>query len=291
MRQFLLAGNEAYATATDLSSVASGAIGVYYNSDGEIASSAAGTEFKGEGMLVLGRDLEKGGPIVVPIHTNNFSFVKGEYSVATTFTATVTIPEPTSVGDYSLIVVKKGVKFNERNKWTAMVHITDTSVGAEIIADKLVTLINGNSSMSEVSASNEGATITIEAVKPGKDYSVLGADELFGVDVTSVSGIPAYGDVSYVRDLAEKAAADAGFEYTYRDAYYYLYPDYPLNPLKQDDAADTGFTIFTLRFAEPRNTKTTDEAINQIVQIAFPTGASAITTFETVCKGLAGLTA
>ena len=89
--------------------------------------------------------------------------------------------------------------------------------------------------------------------------------------------------------MAEKAAADAGFEYTYRDAYYYLYPDYPLNPLKSADAKDTGFTIFTLRFAEPRDVKTRDEVVNQIIQVAYPTDAAAITTFETVCNALAGI--
>ena len=33
--------------------------------------------------------------------------------------------------------------------------------------------------------------------------------------------------------------------------------------------------------------KTRDEVVNQIVQVAFPTGAPAIATFETVCNGLA----
>ena len=110
---------------------------------------------------------------------------------------------------------------------------------------------------------------------------------MFGVAITvSAHGIPAYGDAKYVQDLAEKAAADAGFEYTYRDTNYYMYPNYPLNPLAQPNAADVGYTIFTLRFAEPRDVKTRDEVVNQIIQVAFPTGADAITTFETVCKGL-----
>lgn len=65
-------------------------------------------------------------------------------------------------------------------------------------------------------------------------------------------------------------------------------PHYPLNPLEVSDAADKGFTIFTLSFAEPRDVKTRDEVVNQIVQVAFPTGAEQINTFETVCKALAG---
>lgn len=290
MRQFLLGGKVAYASATDLSTVAEGAIGVYYNNNGAVALSSAGTEFKGEGMLVLGRPATKGGPVILPIHTNNFSFVKGVYQAATTFSANTTIAAPTKIGDYSLIIVKKGVKFNERNKWTAMVHVKNTSTTATALASALADLINANSEGSGVKATVATAKITITANKSGENYEVIGADELFGQAITvTTSGIPAYGDANYIKDLADKAAADAGFEYTYRDAYYYLYPDYPLNPLKQNDSTDTGFTIFTLKFAEPRNVKTRDEVVNQIIQVAFPTGTAAITTFETVCKGLAGI--
>ena len=109
------------------------------------------------------------------------------------------------------------------------------------------------------------------------------------IDVTvTTHGLPAYGDAAYITDLANKAAADAGIEYTYRDTYTELYPAYPINPLKQPDSADAGYTIFTLRFAVPREMKTRDEVVHQIVQIAFPTGATAaIATVETILKAIA----
>lgn len=290
MRQFILGGNVAYASGADLTAVADGAIGIFYNNNGAITACATGKEFTKEAMLVLGRKSEKGGPVVIPIHKNKFTYVKGEYQAATKFSAQVTVPAPTKIGDYSLIVALKGVKFNERNKWTAMVHIKDITTSADDLATKLAEQINNNSEGSGVTASPTSAKITITANKSGVDYEILGADELFGIEVTtSASGIPAYGDAKYVQDLAEKAAADAGFEYTYRDANYYLYPNYPLNPLKQPDSADAGYTIFTLSFAEPRDVVTKDEVVNQIVQVAFPTGATGITTFETVCKGIAGI--
>lgn len=290
MRQFILGGNVAYASGADLSAVAEGAIGIFYNKDGVLTAAATGKEFTNEAMLVLGRPSDKGGPVVIPINKKNFSYVKGEYKAATTFSADVTIPTPTKIGEYSLIVALKGTKFNERNKWTASTYVKDVTISPNVIAQQIADMINANGHNSGVSAIVATAKITIKANKPGVDYEVLGADELFGIDVTvSAQGHPAYGDAAYVQDLAEKAAADAGFEYTYRDAYYYLYPNYPLNPLKSADAKDTGFTIFTLRFAEPRDVKTRDEVVNQIVQIAFPTGAAAIATFETVCKGIAGI--
>ena len=288
MRQFILAGNVAYASGNNISQVADGAVGVFYNKDGVPTASTTGKEFTKEAMLVLGRSADKGGPIVIPIYNNKFSYVKSTYEASTTFSANVTVSAPVNTGDYSLIVVLKGVKFNERNKWTAMVHVSDTSLTAEVLAEKLAAQINNNSDGSGVTASASSGVVTITANKAGVDYEVLGADELFGVEVTvSANGIPARGDAKYIQDLAEKAAADSGFEYTYRDAYYYLYPEYPLNPLKSADATDEGFTIFTLQFAEPRDVKTRDEVVNQIVQVAFPTGAAGIATFETVCKGLA----
>lgn len=290
MRQFILAGNVAYPTTADLSAIAAGAVGFYYNNNGALAVDSTGTNITKEGMLILGRDADNGGPIVLPIFKNNFSYVKGEYVASTTFAATVTVGAPTRIGDYTIIVVKKGIKFNERNKFTASVHVRDTSMTATELAEKLVTQINNMSVSSGVTATQSSGAITITAVKAGVDYEIVCADELFGLEVTvSSNGIPAYGDASYIMDLANKAAADAGFEYTYREAAWYLYPNYPLNPLAQPDTTDAGYTIFTLRFAEPRDVKTRDEVVNQIIQIAFPTGASAITTFETVCKAIAGI--
>lgn len=289
MRQFLLAGKVAYATNTnDLTQVAEGAVGVFYNVDGVLTLDSTGKNVKKEAVLVLGRKAENGGPVVLPIFKNNFSFVMGEYGEgASRFTAEVTVPEPTKIGDYSLIVVLKGTKFNERNKWTAMVHVKDVNIDAAALAAKLVEQINNNPGHG-VTAVADGAKITLTANKAGVDYNVLGADELFGVEVNiTAEGIPAYGDAAYVQDLAEKAAADAGFEYTYRDANYYMYPKFGVSPLAQPNAADAGYTIFTLRFAEPRDVKTRDEVVNQIVQVAFPTGAGAIATFKTVCEGLA----
>lgn len=290
MRQFLLAGNVAYSTAADLNAVAAGAIGVFYNDNGQLKVTATGQEVKREAMLVLGRAADKGGPVVLPIFKNNFSYVKGDYVAATKFSAEMDIAAPTLIGDYTIIIAKKGVKFNERNKWSATVHVRDiANTTSDKLSQALADAINANSEGSGVTAVAETNKLTINAINAGDDYEILGADLYFGVTIrVKTQGAPAYGDAAYVTDLANKAAADAGFEYTYRDDVDYLYPNYPLNPLKQADAADTGFTIFTIRFAEPRDVKTRDEVVNQIIQVAFPTGAAPISTFETVLKALAG---
>lgn len=289
MRQFILAGSVAYTTKTNLNEVAEGAVGVFYNDNGVLKVTSTGSEIKDEAMLVLGRSAANGGPVVLPIHKNKFSYVKGIYQAATTFAANVTVTAPVYVGDHSIIIAKKGVGFNQRNKWTASVHVTDVSMTATDLANALAAAINSNSEASGVTATVEADVLTVTALVPGVDYNVIGADYLSSVAVTvTTAGKKAYGDATYIKDLADKAAADAGFEYTYRDAAVDLYPKYPINPLAQADATDAGFTIFTLKFAEPRDVKTVDEVVNQIVQVAFPTGAAAITTFDTVCKAIEG---
>lgn len=289
MRQFILGANVAYATGTDLSKVPDGAVGFFYNKNGVPTVTATGKEITSEAMIVLGRSADKGGPIVLPFFKNNFSYVKGSYIAATKFSAKFNIDNPTKTGDYSIIIVRKGAKFNERNKWTVMVNVSDVTIGGRLF-NNIIKQINNMTVASGVVAKQTSINeITITSVEAGVDYEIIGADGLSGLIVNvTTQGIPAYGDAKYIQNLAEKAAADAGFEYTYSEDCHYLYPNYPLNPLKQSDAADTGFTIFTLRFAEPRDVKTRDEVVNQIIQVAFPTSASAITTFETVCKALAG---
>ena len=288
MRQLILAGNVAYPSAATLDAVPAGACGFYYNNNGQLAVDSDGSHITREGMLVLGRAANDGGPVVLPIFKNNFSYVKGVYQAATTFKATIVIAAPTKIGEYSLIVIKKGMQFNYRNKWTATVFVKDVTETAAELAEALANQINKNTVGHGCVATVDDATITVTAQESGKDYDVIGTDWLMGQTVTiNAAGIPAYGDAAYVTDLANKAAADAGFEYTFYTWTKNLYPNYPLNPLRAADAEDKGYTIFTLRFAEPRDVKTRDEVVNQIIQIAFPTGATGIATFETVLKALA----
>ena len=281
MRQFLLGKNVAYpTTALSNDSVVDGAIGFYFRkSDKTISPTATGTEITKDCMLIVNRPVDKGGHVVIPIHKNKFSYVKGVYQAGKVFKQVFTIPAPTTIGEYSMIVALKGVGFNQRNKWTASVYVKDVNKTANELAEALAKAINNNTVGSKVVATASEATLTIDGQVVGMDYEVIPADLLTGL---------AYGDAQYIIDLANKAAADAGFEYTYQEAGELMRPHYPLNPLEVSDAADKGFTIFTLSFAEPRDVKTRDEVINQIVQVAFPTGAEQITIFETVCKALAG---
>ncbi|MFR7635781.1 MAG: hypothetical protein ACLU07_09035 [Lachnospirales bacterium] len=298
MRQFLLGKNVAYpTTALSNDNVVDGAIGFYFRKSYKtISPTDTGTEITKDCMLIVNRSVDKGGHVVIPIHKNKFSYVKGVYQAGKVFKQVFTIPAPTTIGEYSMIVALKGVGFNQRNKWTASVYVKDVNKTANELAEALAKAINNNTAGSKVTATVSKATdtvsettLTIDGQVVGMDYEVVPADLLTGLAATSTQkGEAAYGDAQYIIDLANKAAADAGFEYTYQEAGELMRPHYPLNPLEVSDAADKGFTIFTLSFAEPRDVKTRDEVVNQIVQVAFPTDAAQITTFETVCKALAG---
>lgn len=286
MRQFILATNADYPASLTLTG---GHVGISYLKAGTetlINNTNAAEEVKAckRANIIWKNPNTKLGNILYPIYKNNFSFVKSVYEGAKTFTAKVTIGAPAAKTDYTIIVAKKGVKFNERNKWTATVHTGAVSGTTQDLAKALAKHINGNSLNSGVTAVGNVNDVTITAKEAGVDYEIIPADGLFGAAVSSVTnGLPAMNDAGMIKDLMNKAAADAGFEYTYND-FEGIYPAYDVNPLANPNAVDGGFTIFTIRFAEPRDMKTRDEVVHQIVQIAYPTGSAAITKMETILK-------
>lgn len=278
MRQFLLAGNGAYPEAFPLKA---GQFAVTTLVDGKETISADGTDIKDIFYLNLGR--EDGNTVVIAGAPRYFSYVKGVFADGKVYSGNVTITAPAADGHYTLILVKKGLKFNERNRWTATVpvKIGDT---ADAVAAKLAKFFEANATNLNITAAVAGAKITITGLAKGEDFKLMGADDLTGIAVTETNAEAGYGSAEYIKDLANKAAADAGYIHTYEDVD--VNPGYPLNPLAQPDSADAGYTIFTLRFAVPRHTKTRDEVVHQIVQVAFPTGAAAIATVEAILDEL-----
>lgn len=289
MRNFILAANAAYPTAVPLT--AAGQVSISYLNDGgetlvKDGTTAAG--LKDRGMITWKNPNSELGQIVFPFYKKDLSYSVSKYRAATTFSASFTITSVEASSDYTVIIVKNGVKFNERNKWTSTIHAGKNDT-VKNIADKIAAHINANTVGSGVSAISDTKTegkITITAKKAGQPYTIVLADELQGLAVTTITaGLPAINDAAAIKEMANKAAADAGFEYTY-DEFAGLYPAYPLNPLAQPDKADTGFTVYTIRFAEPRDMKTRDEVVHQIIQIAYPTSSAAIDTLKTILDAL-----
>lgn len=283
MRQFLLGKKDAYPTA--LTNLAVGQLAFVALVSGVETLDNDGTKIKDKGYIYLGKSDAKGGKLVVPIYKNNFSYSKMVYDASTQYTGNFTITDVVAGSDYTVVIVKKGVGFNERNKWTATVRAKSGDT-AETIAKALAAQITANVGAG-VTATPSYGTVTVTAKEKGVDYELTLGDDLFGLAVSQTHATAAVADAKYITDLAIKAAADAGIEYTYKEASEYLYPDFPLNPLAQDDATDAGFTVYTIRFAEPREMKTVDQSINQIVQIAVPTGTIAISTIDRILAALA----
>lgn len=282
MRQFLLAGNGAYPDALPLKA---GQFAVTTLVNGKETISTDGTDLKDIFYLNLGR--EDGNTVVIAGSPRHFSYVKGVFADGKVYSGNVTITAPAADGHYTLILVKKGLKFNERNRWTATVpvKIGDT---ADAVAAKLAKFFEANATNLNIKAEVAGAKVTITGLAKGEDFKLMGADDLTGIAVTETNAEAGYGSAEYIKDLANKAAADAGYIHTYEDVD--VNPGYPLNPLAQPDSADAGYTIFTLRYAVPRHTKTRDEVVHQIVQVAFPTGAAAIATVEAILDELVSYT-
>ena len=289
MRNFILAANAAYPTAVPLTTA--GQVSISYLADGVetlVKDAETAGKIKDRGMITWKNPNAELGQIVFPFYRKDLTYSVSTYIAATTFLANFTIASVEASSDYTVIIVKNGVKFNERNKWTSTIHAGKNDT-PKTVADKIAAHINANTVGSGVSAVSDDTTagkITITAKKAGQPYTIVLADELQGLAVTTTdAGLPAINDAAAIKDMANKAAADAGFEYTY-DEFAGLYPAYPLNPLAQPDKADTGFTVYTIRFAEPRDMKTRDEVVHQIIQIAYPTGSDAIATLKTILDAL-----
>ena len=276
MKQLFICKKNAYATsnakATDLTTVPEGTIALFSLKDGTLLTVAPTSNFS----IVVGRATGKM-PLMFPeVDVKSLQVTKASYEAAKKFTAKVTISSVTVGKEYTIIIVKKGVVFHERNTWTATSYAKSTTV-ADVAAD-LVKQINASKETSGMTASNDGGVITLTAAQPGVDFEIVCADELTGVKPTSVTnGIAAILDKAYVEDLASRCAAGKGFNYTAEDAHE-MYPGYP------ESVADTTYVLYTLRFKVGRSAaKQRDEQVYQIVHIAVPsTASSLLTSIDTI---------
>ena len=269
MRQFILA--KAFVDVTDVKDMSVGdlaLIPVYRESETYPYA-------RKDANLVL---LTENGPLLFPIANKDFTGVVATYVEGATFTAKFTISEVSPYLDYTATFIKKGKQFNERNKWSAVIHakVSDTP---ETIAAAIAKFVNDNPTLG-LTATAEGAGVTVLAKKEGEDYTITFADELYGTQLAEVTQAKtAVGDAAYVRDLFEKCAADRGFEYTGEDLE--LYPGYTPH-------IEGEYDVVTLRFREPRVMGTRDEDVYQIVQIALPTGAEDMLYLRNAVNSFAG---
>lgn len=260
MKQLLIVKKEGEynvdANPLDATSVGDGNITMVDLITNEVLESSPMSNFS----IILGRPDNKQPFIIPEVDIKSLRVAVGMYTPASPFSATFEIPQPIVGYTYTAIVAKKGVVFNERNKWTATVVASTTD--PVNIAEEFVRQINASSETSGVTAEADGASVTITS-ETG-DYNVILADELTGVDIEIQSAVPAMLDAEYVKNLASQCAAGKGFNYLSEDGKD-IYPGYP-------EVIDSDkYCMITLRFAVPRvGAKTRDEVVNQLVHIVCP---------------------
>lgn len=256
MRQFILA--KQFVDNIDVADAAVGDLGLVYITGPvtDISTSSRGQDKHANFVLIT-----KDGPILFPLYPKNLTGSVMRYAEGNAFTATFEIGEINPYLDYVVTFVKKGKQFNERNKWSAVIH-SKASDTPETIAKAIVDFVNNNPLLGLI-AENEEAVVTVTGKSIGEDYTITFGDELYGTQIYELTQAePAQGNAAHVRDLFEKCAADRGFTYTGEDLE--LYPGYKVNIEERE------YMIMTLRFTEPRVMGTREEEVYQIIQIAIP---------------------
>lgn len=263
MKQLLIVSNDTLnggaTKPIDLSSMTKGAIGFFQLDNPDAWLAAAPTDNFG---IALGGGSDALPFIIPEVDVKSLQVQKSSPKAGAAKVVTFTFPAPIVGKEYTVIIVKKGVVFNERSNWTSNVIASTTIVETE--ADKLVKAINTNNGIHGVTASNVGATITLTGTK-GIDFEVKLVDALSNITLTvSTSFSQSVGQKADIQELALACAAGKGFEYL-ADEGKEIYPGFP------EAVNDAEYYLYTLRFKVGREaSKQRDEQVWQTVHIAVP---------------------
>lgn len=293
MKQFILlkdvalprykTGTTPYTHEDDLTALADGSIAVFDQSTGTLLSHpAAAGPARINSDFIITKGAAFGKPLTDIFANRNFIATKSTYSAGANKVATLTMPTPVVGEEYTVILSKKGKQFNERSNWTA-VAIGKSGIDADEdlasdLQEALAKLVDGHNVT--VTASAEVITFT------GNDFEDF--EVTFDFDatyaVTTAFAMP-QNDVNAIKELFRQCIGSKGYEYTEGDKYE-IYPGY-LKDIAQIEA-NTGYTVYTLRFANDSKTKTTNNDVNQVVHIVVvekTTNASTAATYYSAIVG------
>lgn len=284
MKRLIIAGSATLATtpntlaAIKTTGIAAGQIALYRGDTGGVISTALTEQIPSFGLFVGVGSFATDGEYmqsVAEISTRRFSYTKTPYTAGTKFSASITIPTPVEGKDYTLMMAKKGVVFNERNKWSATIKAKqgDTAV---TIATYLTNELKALGKNEAFTASLSTATITVTGTNY-QDWELLAADDLYGTTVTTIHGLPPVCDDAYIKDLYRQCIGDEGI-YGTDPSGMKLYKERTI-------ASSSNWTLYTLQFYNPKPFKTTTgEDVRQIVYIAIPKGDAA--TLDTILASI-----
>lgn len=283
MERLIIAGSETLATtpatitAIEADGIAAGQIALYRGDTGAVISAALTKQipsfrlFVGVGAFATNGEYMQS---VAEISTHRFSYTKTSYVAGTKFKASIIIPTPVEGKDYTLTMAKKGVVFNERNKWSATIKAKQGDTAA-IIATYLANELNALGKNEAFTASLSATTITVTATNY-QDWELIASDDLFGTTVTTTAhGSSPICDDAYIKDLYRQCIGDEG-----------IYGTDPsgMKLYKERTIASTEWTLYTLQFYNPKPFKTTTgEDVRQIVHIAIP---GVVTTLDAILASI-----
>lgn len=275
MKQVYITGKKAYASGADgndYTTVGEGQIALICLEDNKVLTNKAATNF----AIVVGRGENILPYVFSEVDIKSLSVTKAEYKEGATFSATVTIPDTLEENQKcTIIVAKKGVVFNQRNRWSFTELVRKTSTPS-ILAEQLAKDINYNSDTLGVEAEADGADIIITGVTEGDDFQVIPGDDLIGVEVTDVTvGQKAILDKAYVQNMLQVGIGEKGIQHLAGDKD--IYPGYPA------EVSEDKYVMYNLRFAVPRmSAKQVDDVTWQMVHICVPVGAGAISSLDLI---------
>lgn len=270
MKRLIIAGSTTLATTPDTladigtSGINAGQIALYRGDTGAVISAALTEQIPSFGLFVGVDAFATDGEYmqsVAEISTHRFSYTKTPYVAGTKFSASITVPTPVEGNDYTLLMAKKGVVFNERNKWSATIKAKQGDTAATI-ATYLVNELKALGKNEAFTASLSTATITVTATNY-QDWELIASDDLFGTTVTTTHGSSPVCDDAYIKDLYRQCIGDEGI-YGTDPSGMKLYKERTI-------ASSANWTLYTLQFYNPKPFKTTTgEDVRQIVYIAIP---------------------
>lgn len=268
MKHLLIIKSDATINGADpkeLSSMKAGDLTVFTLDDYKVSASLPTKRF----AIALGRGNNSPALVLPEVEVSNLSVRVTEPNTikAAKFNAVITVPEVQSGLDYTLVLVKKGVVFNERSNWTVtdFVPFGVTKTAAQIAKSLATQLQNmADTGSINIKASADGATITVEGLVAGEAWTLVPSDALYGTEVDITEAQNTTMDKAYIQDMASRCAADKGFEYTYRDGDT-IYPGYP------EAVEDKVYGMITLRFATHKDFKYQgDDPVTQVIHIVAP---------------------
>lgn len=239
-------------------------------------------------------------PFQVPeVDVKTMTAVKTPYSAGNAYSCKFTVPavsaNSTRNQNLTVMIVKNGTVFNERNTWHFTYVLGAGKAGtASVIADWFVAQINAAGERLGLTASSSGAVITLTGPDNDTNYTVTFIDDLVINALTAhssgslasgefIAAVPAVGDADYVKKLYQECVEDKGVKYLAEDGKE-IYPGYP-------EAISGTFNIFTIRFAVGRDSaKTRDERVSQIVHIAVPINSTTYNNVTNTIEYVLGIT-